>query len=800
MGNKSSSMPGVEIQIIRDINEKMHFHSEIELVFVISGSLFINLKNESYQLSSKDIILFNPNVLHQICSTDNALICKILISYKILSKFIKNGNYIFECNSVKDNVNSYKDLENVLKRIVFSYLEKEHKTECLRYGLIYELVDILIEQFQKNEDYYRYKDCNKENDRIQYIINYVNLNFQNSISLNDLAQKMYTSQSTLSRFFKKHMGIYFGEFVNEVRLNYAIRDLIETDKTITKISIDCGFSNASIFSKSFQNKYKISPTKYRKQQLAVKDSMENDKDIDVRDFREDIILLEEKSKLSSKEIYIKTLINEGTSYKKFWNRVLNAGTAYNLILASVQDHITYLINQLNFEYVRLWNIFSYKLMIQKNNNDYDYNFSMVDNILDFLVNSGVKPFIDFGKKPDCAVVSEDETIYYEEEYINFNSMAEWKNMFNKFILHIIRRYGKEEVETWKFEFSFDIRPGSFCIKDNSISFYEFFKYNFCFIKKYIPNAKVGGFGIIESDYDRLYRLMIYCKENDCIPDFVSILLFPYSHIEENEKYFAKRITDHFKIMDHIKMMRNNLDKEGFETCNLYITEWNNSLSNRNYINDSCFRAAYVLKTINQLWDIPDMIGVWMCSDLASSYYDTSRIANGGSGLITKDKIRKPVFYAFLLLNRIGKKIIDKGENYIITSDDDNSYYILCFNYKEYNFNYFFHAENTISPENLINLFENNNDLKLDIDLIGMPENQRFIIKKYIINEECGSILKEWSKFEYEKDIEGNDLKHLIEVCTPDITMKKQIVNDNILKISTNLKSNEISLIHVYKEN
>ena len=207
MGNKSSSMPGVEIQIIRDINEKMHFHSEIELVFVISGSLFINLKNESYQLSSKDIILFNPNVLHQICSTDNALICKILISYKILSKFIKNGNYIFECNSVKDNVNSYKDLENVLKRIVFSYLEKEHKTECLRYGLIYELVDILIEQFQKNEDYYRYKDCNKENDRIQYIINYVNLNFQNSISLNDLAQKMYTSQSTLSRFFKKHMGI-----------------------------------------------------------------------------------------------------------------------------------------------------------------------------------------------------------------------------------------------------------------------------------------------------------------------------------------------------------------------------------------------------------------------------------------------------------------------------------------------------------------------------------------------------------------------------------------------------------------
>ena len=71
---------------------------------------------------------------------------------------------------------------------------------------------------------------------------------------------------------------------------------------------------------------------------------------------------------------------------------------------------------------------------------------MVDIILDFLVNSGAKPFIDFGKKPDCAVVAEDETVYYEEEYIDFHNMLEWQSMFNAFTFHIIRRYGKEEIE------------------------------------------------------------------------------------------------------------------------------------------------------------------------------------------------------------------------------------------------------------------------------------------------------------------------------------------------------------------
>lgn len=257
MGENASNMPGVEIQILRDIKEKNHFHSEIEVIFVISGSVFVSINDDYYELKNKDIILFNSSISHKIESADNALICRVLVSYKILAQFVKNGNYIFYCNSVSDKLHSYLELQNIMKRIIFSYLGKNHKTECLRYGLVYELLDNLIEQFQKDGDYYKYKKGKKENEQLQYIINYVNLNFQNTIHLSKLAKEMYTSQSTLSRFFKNHMGIYFGDFVNQVRLNYAVKDLIQTDKTITKISIDCGFSNPSTFSKIFQNEYSV---------------------------------------------------------------------------------------------------------------------------------------------------------------------------------------------------------------------------------------------------------------------------------------------------------------------------------------------------------------------------------------------------------------------------------------------------------------------------------------------------------------------------------------------------------------
>ncbi|WP_321993334.1 GH39 family glycosyl hydrolase [Clostridium butyricum] len=802
MGENASNMPGVEIQILRDIKEKNHFHSEIEVIFVISGSVFVSINDDYYELKNKDIILFNSSISHKIESADNALICRVLVSYKILAQFVKNGNYIFYCNSVSDKLHSYSELQNIMKRIIFSYLGKNHKTECLRYGLVYELLDNLIEQFQKDGDYYKYKKGKKENEQLQYIINYVNLNFQNTIHLSKLAKEMYTSQSTLSRFFKNHMGIYFGDFVNQVRLNYAVKDLIQTDKTITKISIDCGFSNPSTFSKIFQNEYSVSPTAYRKNKLSKLDTSMIQKE-EIEAIKKDIISFQEEEegrKISSKEIRIQAQINQGIEYKKYWNEVLNAGTAHNLIMANVQSHITYLVEQLKFEYVRIWNIFSYKLMIQRNSKDYNYNFNMVDIILDFLVNSGAKPFIDFGKKPDCAVVAEDETVYYEEEYIDFHNMLEWKSMFNAFTFHIIRRYGKEEIEKWRFEFSIDARPNRFCIQDDDTTFDEFFQYNFKFIKKNIPKVEIGGFGIVEGGYEKLHNWLEYCRRNGCVPDFVSILSFPYSHVESDDKYFAKRVTSHLSVAEEVRVIRKSLDKEGFEKCRLYITEWNNSLSSRNYLNDSCFRAAYVIKMIDELWNIPDVMSVWMCSDLVSSYYDTSRIANGGSGLITKDKIRKPVFYAFLLLNRMGDKFIEKGSNYIITSNGMNSYYILCFNFKEYSCDYYLKDENNMEPDDISSLFENDDDLKLNINLKGMPDNQRFIIKRYIVNHEHGSILNEWSKFQYERDIEGSDLKHLIDVCIPDITMEKQTVQDNILKISAVLKIHEISLINIYEDN
>lgn len=797
-----NDLSGIKIELLNDLKEKSHFHPEIEILFVISGTVHINVDNSYHKLSRHDIVVFNSNNTHRIESIEESMICKIQISYKILADVCSYGNYVFYCNSVANKTNSYVELQDIMKRIIVSYSGPKKKTECLRYGLVFELLDILIENFQKSSNSIRYEKGTKSSEQKQYIINYINFNFNNNISLNDLAKSMYTSTSTLSRFFKKSFGIHFGDFVNKVRLNYAVRELLETDKTITKIAADCGFSNASTFSKNFQNQYNMSPTEYRKQE-EVKDSyIDSLHEFNEGLFKHEVQLLkdEEDIKALGDEVIVQASSKELHDYKKFWNKALNAGSLHNLMFANIQSHIRYLVEELKFDFVRVWNVFSNKLMIQRNSNDYDYNFSIVDIALDFLLSCDVKPFIDFGKKPECAVKSEDETIFYEEEYIDFNSINEWNHMFESFIIHIIKRYGKEEVEQWKYEFSIDIRPDRFYVKDSEDNMEQLFERSFKLIKRYLPTAEVGGIGAAMGvNFDRTLQWLEYCSKNECVPDFVSILYFPYSHVEEAKKIFAKRTTKEDDAINQISLARTKLNENGFENCKLYVTEWNNSLSNRNYLNDSCFRGAYVAKITNDLWNIPDLMSVWMGSDLVSSYYDTSRIVNGASGLITKDKIGKPVYYALLFLNKMGGKLIKRGSNYIITSNGIRSYYIFCYNFKEYSYEYYLQSEDNLEINEFDRMFENNDDISIEINLSDMPEGQRFVIKKHRINRENGSILEQWGKFHYESDIEGTDVEYLNKICIPHIDMKKQVIENDILRIRDRLKSHEILLIHVYPD-
>lgn len=321
---------------------------------------------------------------------------------------------------------------------------------------------------------------------------------------------------------------------------------------------------------------------------------------------------------------------EGKAYDKTWNKAINIGSMDTLMLANIQYHLIYLVENLGFRYARLWNVFSTKMMLTDGIHIGNYSYDKVDIVLDFMVSHQIIPFLDIGVRPNTAVRTENVVLYFEDEGIKFKSREAWEEMVSDFIRHIVQRYGDAEVGKWIFELGYDVVHDIHCYEDENYSYVNAFKHLYKTVKKAAPSAEVGGpMGIAGVKSELVEEFLCQCKEAQCIPDFVSFILFPYVDIERDGKIKYMRSTEHGVEKERLEEIHAILSRQGIES-KIYISEWNSSISSRNYLNDSCFRAAYIVRTLSELWDSLDMICIWMASDWVSNYFDARGIANGGN--------------------------------------------------------------------------------------------------------------------------------------------------------------------------
>lgn len=99
--------------------------------------------------------------------------------------------------------------------------------------------------------------------RILKVKNFISKNYMDELRLPELASLAGMSSSAFSRFFKLHTGRNISEYIIDLRLGYAARMLVDTDKCISEIGFDCGFNNLSNFNRIFKKKKGCSPSEFR---------------------------------------------------------------------------------------------------------------------------------------------------------------------------------------------------------------------------------------------------------------------------------------------------------------------------------------------------------------------------------------------------------------------------------------------------------------------------------------------------------------------------------------------------------
>lgn len=92
---------------------------------------------------------------------------------------------------------------------------------------------------------------------------YLLKNYQRKITLDDLARETYFSKSYLSRYISRQFGTNFYALLTDVRLQHAEKDLHHKDRSITRVSMDNGFSTVNSLNRSFREKYGMTPSEYR---------------------------------------------------------------------------------------------------------------------------------------------------------------------------------------------------------------------------------------------------------------------------------------------------------------------------------------------------------------------------------------------------------------------------------------------------------------------------------------------------------------------------------------------------------
>ena len=798
----------MDVQILSRLPKDTHFHQEVELVYVMEGELRLYVMEREYHLKRGDICVINSNEEHRIETQGEITTAHLFITYSLIRSVYNGVSSFFFCNSISEDDERYEKLRELLNQLLKRkmFCEKEAEEEQHEYeylSVFYKVLGYLTSNFIKKAKTDAGMSMQQKSQmRTLQINEYIMNNYNQPISLKSLADTLYLSEGYLSRYFKKIYNMSFSAYLRQVRLSHAMSELLYTDKAILQIALDNGFSSISFFNKVFKEEYGKSPSHIRNSAKEMEKKEEDMDSLVLNQKLEKFIYSMEEEQESKKRAKIirKTFqVEDGEKIPQFWNTAINIGQASDLQNHEVRKQILRMKDSMHFRYIRFWSLFSDRMIMRNDEEIGQYNFTKLDNILDFLVENGLKPFFDMEEKIKRVNRTDKDFLLYEEKNNKVDSLQIWEEFIRQLIMHLVRRYGIEEVNTWKMEVIFD----GYCLKgiDPTDSFFQIFKCTYSIIKKHAPHMEIGGCGFFPDYLCHLEkRGMNFWEEwirRAPLPDFFSFMIYAYEADPEGKERFGKKSEDPDYLKNSIRKIRAELIQHGLSGQKIYITEWNLTVSDRNKLNDHCFHGAYVMKNIIDVFGEIDMLCYFTGTDIYTEYYDTVWLMHGGEGLLTRDGIAKPSGFAFRFLKKLKPYFIDKTENCLLTTDRRNQYSLVCHNMKNLNYMYYLQSEETLEWDKLWKNFDEWNPLTLKLCIKGVENgNYQMTIQK--INEKSGSIQDIWADLEYIQDLSDSEIKYLHRATVPRMIIRKFCVEDECIEIELRMRPNEIGYINLEK--
>lgn len=261
------------------MNVPMHWHNEFEINYILQGKGEFICDNEKFTANEGDVLILPPNMLHAVypCE-DNLLVYYALVFNPIMLGANSNDRCTTECirpiinGNVRMNVlistdsDSYSEINETVIRIFSCAHDNLPQADLLLKSELMKLFWLL----ENDEDIICQKDTGiNYSEIIRPALEFMVKNFQQEISIEQLAELVHLSKSYFMNCFKKAVGIGAIEHLTQLRINAACEVLLSTDQKISDIALNCGYANLSNFNRQFLKMVGCSPNQYRKKNRTV---------------------------------------------------------------------------------------------------------------------------------------------------------------------------------------------------------------------------------------------------------------------------------------------------------------------------------------------------------------------------------------------------------------------------------------------------------------------------------------------------------------------------------------------------
>lgn len=796
-----------------------HMHDYFEVDLVLSGSCTVVVDGHSYTLGSEDVITIDAHTSHEMRSNDCTFVC-IQFEQSIFEQTLPDPQHPqFFCNSAVQGDNAtFASIRTLVARIIKNNADQQTGYELRNWAYIYELMDVMYNNFRLLRTHAQDVQSHRHAARVTQIARLVREHHTENLPLSRLADMVHLSAPYLSKFFDQQFGMTFLNYLTQIRLNHAVDELLNTEKIIEDVSADSGFPNSHAFVQAFKKEFGVLPSVYRRQNRERSPEKKLLPTVEHHDYMAGLkkYLMSTPATApapaNSISCHIQLQAQATTqNLKHTWRSVMTVGSASDLLMADIQRMVTRMRQEIGFDYIKFNGILCDDLHVYNLSPDGKtvYNFVYIDKVFDFLMSVGLKPIVQLSFMP-MLLAKDPQRRLFNYLVSEPTSLCAWSNLVKAVVEHLLHRYG-DAVYSWHFcVWTQPDTPTDLYGFSSTEAFYEFYHNTYRAVKECSRALSFGTpptYYIMEDGHTNWYiSFLAWCEKNHCMPDFLNFYFYDTALIDEQSSKesifgFVHSMTLRDKpdgFRSFVNQVRSEREQLGLKKTPIFLTEWNNTPSQEDLLNDTCFKSCYIVKNILENYDLLDSFGYWSLTDWMGEAPLPKELFFGGLGLFTVNGIPKASYYALCLLRQLGNTFIGKGDGWFATKQG-NRYIIMMYNYRHFSHLYALGERFDMTFTDRYTPFDPVQNLDVHLSLTDIP-NGRYLVREIMLNRKSGSAFDQWVNMGALELDTQQEYKTLEALSVPSCSKYIAEASKHTLELDAMLEMLEVRLLTIEPQN